>query len=378
MPKKLPKGVSVDRDRRGNVRLYFRMAGRPKVRLYEIPGTKAFDDEVACARLGVEYKPVGVAETLPKSKAPEGTFLWLVQQYKTRKLSKLSAVVMARRSKILEEICDSTTSKNKKRGLLPYSALERKHVLEIRDELRDTPGAQNDVVKTISAMYGWALESGVAKFNPALGIKRLKSGDGFHTWSLEEVEQFEKRHKAGSKARLALHLTMFTGMRLSDLAILGRQHIKNGWLSIRPKKTKGSSGVMVDLPIIAPLQKTLDETDVGNLTFLVTQFGKPFSVKGLGNKMRDWCDQAKLPQCSTHGLRKAGATIAAENGATDEELMAIFGWTTKQQTTLYTKRANRKRIAGAAAHKLIPEQNMDETVPLASGVEKSGAKAANS
>lgn len=28
---------------------------------------------------------------------------------------------------------------------------------------------------------------------------------------------------------------------------------------------------------------------------------------------------------------KAGATVAAENGATDEELMAIFGWTTKAQ-----------------------------------------------
>ncbi|WP_051074078.1 tyrosine-type recombinase/integrase [Rhizobium freirei] len=68
--------------------------------------------------------------------------------------------------------------------------------------------------------------------------------------------------------------------------------------------------------------------------------------------MRDWCNEAKLFHCSTHGLRKAGATIVAENGATDEELMSIFGWTTKGQTTRYTKKARRKKIAAGAIHKL--------------------------
>jgi hypothetical protein len=49
-------------------------------------------------------------------------------------------------------------------------------------------------------------------------------------------------------------------------------------------------------------------------------------------------------------LRKAGAT--------DEELMAIFGWTTKNQTTTYTKKACRAKMAAAAGamHKLMPEQ----------------------
>lgn len=77
----------------------------------------------------------------------------------------------------------------------------------------------------------------------------------------------------------------------------------------------------------------------------MTEFNKPFTVNGLGNKMRNWCDQAGLFHCSTHGLRKTGATIAAENGATDEELMVIYGWVTKAQTTTYTKNANRKRTA---------------------------------
>lgn len=110
------------------------------------------------------------------------------------------------------------------------------------------------------------------------------------------------------------------------------------------------------------------------MTYMVTDYGKPFNVNGLGNKMRDWCDEAGLPHCSTHGLRKAGATMAAENGATDDELMAIFGWTTKQQTTLYTKSANRKKLVGGAMHKLSKEQRGTDFVPHPEGVVKSGTK----
>lgn len=79
---------------------------------------------------------------------------------------------------------------------------------------------------------------------------------------------------------------------------------------------------------------------------------------------------------TAHGLRKAGATAAAENGATDDELMAIFGWTTKKQTTLYTKNADRKRLAGKAMHKLLPAQKSDKTVPPDEGSSKGGAKTA--
>ena len=46
--------------------------------------------------------------------------------------------------------------------------------------------------------------------------------------------------------------------------------------------------------------------------------------------------------------RKAGATIAAETGATDRQLMAVFGWTSEGQATVYTRMADRKRLAAEA------------------------------
>lgn len=52
--------------------------------------------------------------------------------------------------------------------------------------------------------------------------------------------------------------------------------------------------------------------------------------------------------CSAHGLRKAGATFAAENGATDSQLKAMFGWRSAKMAAHYTRKAEQKKLAGAA------------------------------
>lgn len=377
MPKRmnnLPPGVSYDPDRHGNPRYYFRRQGQPKVRLHETPGTDAFRDEVACARLGISFAVKAKTET--PARPAEDSLRWLVDEYERRNRSRVSADLMERRHRMLIEICDSQTKGGARRGALPYAMMEPRHVVDIRDELRTTPGAQNNVVKSLSAMFAWAREARLVAINPCNGIRRLRSGEGFHGWTQEEVRRFEARHEAGSKARLALHLALYTGLRLGDLAKVGRQHVRDGWLSYRPGKTSGSSGVAIEIPILPELQASIEAGPTGELTFLVTDYGRPYSVDGLGNKFRQWCDQAGLPHCTAHGLRKAGATLAAENGATDDELMAIFGWTTKQQTTLYTKKASRRRLAAGAIHKLLPEQNRGRVVSPAQGVGKSETKTA--
>lgn len=374
MPKELPKGVSVDRDRHKNVRLYFRAPGRSKVRLREKPGTEEFNDEVACARLGIPYVKKGEQPKLVRN-SQEGTFQWLVGQYKTRAAGSVTTKVWNARKAVLEEICDSR-HKTARRGDLPYRSLALRHVTEIRDELRDTPGARNNIVRVISALFSWAISNGLAEVNPAHGIKNLKSGDGFHTWTPDEIRKFEEIHPPGTKARLAFSLAAYTGLRMSDLVVLGRQHIKDGWITIRPAKTKGSSSILVEIPVLPELRRAIDTGPCGDMTFLVSERNAPFSKVRLTTLMRKWCDDAGLPHCTMHGLRKAAATVAAENGATDDELMAIFGWTTKQQTTLYTRNASRKRLAGHAMQKIVRNEESTEIVPPEEDDLKSGAEMA--
>jgi integrase len=98
------------------------------------------------------------------------------------------------------------------------------------------------------------------------------------------------------------------------------------------------------LPILPVLQEIIDASPVGELTFLVNEFGRAFTDAGFGNWFRDRCVEAGVPG-RAHGLRKAGATIAANNDATAHQLMALFGWDTLKEAEKYTRAADQVRLA---------------------------------
>jgi integrase len=251
--------------------------------------------------------------------------------------------------------------------------MEPRHVRALRDEKAEFREAANARVKALRQVFAWATEARHCQHNPAREVPYIRTGsDGFHTWTVEEVQQYEHRHPIGSKARLALALLLYTGVRRSDVVGLGRQMERSGWLRFTETKGRERLTKVREIPILPELRGVLDATPSGHLTYLVTEFGKPFSAAGFGNKFRDWCDEAGLDHCSAHGLRKAGATIAADNGATEHQLMAIYGWESPKQAALYTRKANRKRLAGDAMHLLVAGQTGNEGVPLSKAVSASG------
>jgi hypothetical protein len=114
-----------------------------------------------------------------------------------------------------------------------------------------------------------------------VAFARLKQGPGHLPWTSEECEQFEAAHPVGTKARLAYELLLQLGHSKCDVVRVGPQHVKNGELSFHRKKTK----VAFIIPILPPLKAAIDAMPKGerHLTFLVTEFGKPFSAVGFGN-----------------------------------------------------------------------------------------------
>lgn len=231
----------------------------------------------------------------------------------------------------------------------PLTALSAAHVRVLRDRKGELAGAANNRLKVVSAMFAWALEEGAIASNPARDVRKIKyATDGWHTWTVDEVRRYIERHPTGTKAYLALALLMFTGARRSDVVKLGRPHVRDGWLRFVATKTRKVRASAHEIPILDVLQAAIDAGPAGELTFLMTEFRRPFSAAGFGNWFRTRCDEAGLPHCTAHWLRKAGATIAAENGATDRQLMAIFGWTSESQATPYARNADRKRLAAEA------------------------------
>ncbi len=192
-------------------------------------------------------------------------------------------------------------------------ALSAAHVAMLRDRKTGAPGAANNRRKYLSAMFGYAVEHKLMRMNPARDVRKVAyATTGFHTWSVDEVSQLEKRHPIGTKARLALLL--YLGVRRGDAVTLGRQHVKPGWLRTVPRKTRHIRSVASEKPVLPVLADIIAKSPVGSMTLLETEYGKPYTAAGFGGWFRDRCDEAGLRHCSAHGLRKAGATIAAEKG----------------------------------------------------------------
>ena len=103
---------------------------------------------------------------------------------------------------------------------------------------------------------------------------------------------------------------------------IGKQHVRDGWLKLTTKKCP----TLLELPMPPALQRIIEASPTGDLNFLATDYGKPFSEAGFGGWFRDQCDAAGLPQCSALGLGKAAATELAEAGASAHQLMSWFGW----------------------------------------------------
>ena len=122
---------------------------------------------------------------------------------------------------------------------------------------------------------------------------------------------------------------------------MGRQHVREGWMTVIQQKT----GKRIEIPVLAELQRILDASQTGDLTYLVTDYGRPFTGNGFGNWFRKTCDGANLPQCSAHGIRKAAASHLAAIGCTVHEIMSITGHNSVSEVQRYTRAADQKRLA---------------------------------
>jgi integrase len=97
----------------------------------------------------------------------------------------------------------------------------------------------------------------------------------------------------------------------------------------------------------------MDAHQLDRLTFLQTQYGAPYTAAGFGNFFGDARKAAALPAGLTaHGLRKGMGRRLAEAGASANEIMAVLTHTTLEEAELYTRAANRDRLAASALERI--------------------------
>ena len=247
-------------------------------------------------------------------------------------------------------------------GKYHFARLEVKHIEALMAK-KDGPVAANTVKKNLSMLYNYASKKlNYAGPNPARFAEKIKTNkDGYHTWTDEEVDRFLERHTEGTKARLVLLLALNTGMSRQDLCRVGWQHVarKDGKARIAYKR--GKTSVAADLPILPELAGELARLPTDRLLFITQdKAALGYQPASLGNWFRDRAAEAKVPG-SLHGLRKAGATRLADAGASEWEIASYLAHTDTKQAAVYTKKANRSKLADSGFEKL---GNVSNLIPV--------------
>jgi integrase len=197
----------------------------------------------------------------------------------------------------------------------------------VRDDVKriiaakaNTPGAANDLLKKIRALIKFAIESGIRTDDPTVRIKTFPEGT-IHTWTEDEIAQFEARWPKGTRERTAFALYLYTGQRRSDVVRMAWTDLAGDAIKVVQLKT----GARLKIRLHPELQEILRRWPRSHIAILTTVFGKPFSFAGFGNMMADAIKAAGLPdRCVPHGLRKAAARRLAEAGCSEKQIAAVI------------------------------------------------------
>ncbi len=333
MPRPRPPYLHLERSRTGAAIWYVRKGRGIRTRIEAKFGTPEFMEE---------YQDALSKTPRSRPKEPAGSLEWLIARYReSAAWLDLSEATRYQRDNIFHAVVAAI-------GKEPFNGITRQDIATTKEVRRGTPFAAANFVKTMRGLFKWAVEKELVESDPTQGVKTTTpKTDGFHAWTEDEISRYEAKWPVGTRERLALALFLYTGLRRGDIARFGPQHVREGVISIRAEKT----GADIIIPMVPELAGIIAASQAGADAYLSGSRGKPMTKESLGNWFKEACKAAGVPG-SAHGLRKAGATRAANNGATGAQLNAIFGWRGEKMAALYTRKADAVKLARDAIGKL--------------------------
>jgi integrase len=322
---------------------YVRVGDGPRIRLKEEYGSPEFTEAHKAAVAAL----LGGSAPQARRKPQTGTLAWLVARYReTDAWSVLSHATRRQRDNIFKHLLADS-------GSVPYGDITRQDVQATIDKRRDRAAAGRHFLETVRGMFEWAVEADLLAADPTEGIrfKRRKS-DGYAPWSDDDCARYEARWPLGTRERVAYAVLLETGLRRGDAVNFGRPHVRGNVATVRTEKT----GEVVSFTISPALAEAIAAGPCGELTYIAGSRGARMRKESFGNWFREACKAAGVEK-SAHGLRKTGAIRHALDGATEHELMARYGWAEPRTAAIYTRKANRERLALAADAKRRDARN---------------------
>jgi integrase len=331
--------------RHGKVKWYVRIGKGPRIRVPAF-GTPEFDAEYEAAITGEPRRRTKGAPTA-------GSLIWLIDRYReTRAWTDFSSTTRRDRERIFHQVIETA-------GDHAANKITRDSLEKGRDRRNGAQGRH--FLDAMRGLFRWAAKAKLVATDPTIGVEnpaQVKS-DGYPPWTEDDVAAYQRRWPIGTRQRVMLDVLLYTGLRRGDAVQIGRQHVRDGIATLKTEKT----GTEVSIPILPVLDATLRAGPCGDLHFIVAADGRPFTKGGFNNAFREACRKAGVQHRSPHGVRKLAAATMANNGATVAQLEAIFGWTGGNMAALYTRSADRRRLAQSSVRMLMNEERTDCPAP---------------
>jgi integrase len=348
-PRFLPKYVTRFTDRHGKTRYRYRRAGYAGGYFKASLGTEEFRAEYA------EFEASAI-EARPRTSRWERDS---VGDVVSRYLSSPARLGPSKTTQAkVRRIVDKFREEHGKRMMADFRF---EHIDKIIEAKRDKVQKGNRIEGGIEAarklrkelvrLFDYAIKLRIRTDNPVRQAEKVRvpAGErskGYHTWTEAEIAQYRAKHKLGTNARLAMELMLWTGQRRGDAIRLCPDDILAGRVGLVVNKT-GKELILTLAPQLLTAIEAM--TPVPNAkSFLINSYGRPYTNAGFGNKMREWCDEAGLPQCTAHGLRKAMMRRMADLNMANRTLKSVSGHTRDEEVSLYTEGANQARLADEA------------------------------
>ncbi|MDN0003211.1 tyrosine-type recombinase/integrase [Bartonella henselae] len=342
MPKRRPPHLVKETTRHGKVVWYVRIGHGPRYRIEGTYGTQEFVDSYT---LAIKQAQNGTPKRMTQTRLTEGSFDWLLHQYlQSMQWHNQSESTKKVKYRILNNV-------SKHIGNHAYKSIEKRHILDAVDRRRATPAAAKHFLTSLNGLFNWAVDNALLNRNPALNIKAPKSlnSEGLQPWLEEDIDKYYHHWSHGTHERVWIDVLLYTGLRRGDAVRIGWKDVKDNIIHLKTEKSQFKTDVF--LPILPELTETLQIGPIGDETFICGKSGNKLVKESFGNLFREACNAAGIKK-SAHGLRKLAVTRAANAGATVSQMKALFGWTEDKMASLYTKTADRKRLAIEAIKKL--------------------------
>jgi integrase len=225
--------------------------------------------------------------------------------------------------------------------------VEPRDVLALLEKMEDRPGAANQCVRTMSAMYAWGMKPAngpLVTRNPAAGHELYEGGEHepWPDWLLDAGLRAED-----ALVRLTVNLLYYGGQRIGDTASMPWRKIapECAFMSVKQEKT----GEELDIQIHRDLRAILRAMPRTLGTVITKPDGSRYSVGYLRKRLTAWAAE-RGAEVVPHGLRKNAVNGLLEAGCTAAEVSSITGQSL-QMVEHYAKKRDRKKLSGSAMRK---------------------------